>query len=484
MRRLRIRTDVQITLAAMLVLLACLAYRELIPTGGGLGADGLTYGRWVMTWRMEQLWTELSPYRIQRTLPFIAVHYGMRALGVELNPTNVIHTFTAINVACITAAVYLWCRTATHLDLGTRQKWIGFALLVLSYSSTKFTAYYPVLTDRPALLLGSLLLWAYVERRAIVIAVATLVSGFTWPVLAILGAILFAFPRPLHGDAPPQRAMPGWLPTGLAGLAAFAVIPARAWSMMKPPTVPVEPLEAWMPLSLALAGLFLYLGLRPLLASPTLWGCQWRRHLLAPRPWIALALAITPTLIAAWLGSGRASSLGGARYAQSIAYFATAQPGVFALAHVLTFGPLLILIPWRWSRMSQQIITLGPGFTLVIAATIIQALDSESRHLVHALPWVALVLAATVGNRPLGATAWTTLLVATAILTRVWMRYNTGPVSDPSSPTRGWRELYRAPNGPWMAHSWYVAQAIGVLIIGAAVVATVHYRRRQPETLA
>ena len=127
-------TNTQITAAALLLLLCCLSFRDLIPKHDGIGYDGKYYALWVRTIsigdlvdvataetraeKRDAIW--LDSYRVRRMLPSMLVRGALAGLKIEPTNANIIVGFTAANIALLVLSVFLCCRSADSLGIGPR----------------------------------------------------------------------------------------------------------------------------------------------------------------------------------------------------------------------------------------------------------------------------------------------------------------------------------------------------------------------------
>jgi hypothetical protein len=485
--------------ATVLAALCCYwPLSDAIPVSGGLGYDGIRYARWVRSNpvllfpegpRAPFVKSKLDSYAARRFLPSTALHFVMRAFDVPRTDDNVIAAFAAVNLALLALAIFCLCRAADAVGLTTRGKWMAVLAFQVSYANWKMPFFYPVLTDTFALALGALSLLFYLERRTLGLVLIMVGGGFVWPTLPYFCFLLLAFPSASPGPVRPDtgREPRGWrtLPTGAAGTAAvlyLALITILVRNDYRIPGTPVKPLTNLVALSASVTALYVFFGLRTLLDSPGLW--QELRPLSVlrrRRAWVAGLLLVGIEAGVASLAVSQAD-YSGLRFVTDTLFSSVTQPGIFCLAHILFFGPMLILVPFLWGPMCRSIQRRGAGLTLCFALALAIGAGSESRKLMNFFPFVALFLAERLDRSVRGAWHVGMLAILSLLVSKVWLPMGQDlPV--PLLGTIPWRSLYVSSRGPWIDHASYVLQGAFVSIVAVLVYRSFGpvLRRRAPD---
>jgi len=467
--------------ATVLVALSCYwPLSDSIPAHGGLGYDGIRYARWVRDLPVVLfpdgplgpfVKSELDSYAARRFGPSAVLHCAMRLLDVPRTDANVIAAFAVANLALLTLAIFCWCRAADASGLTIRGKWIGVLALQVSYANWKMPLFYPVLTDTFALALGALSLMFYLERRTFGLVLIMVGGGFVWPTLPYFCLLLLAFPpAPQRPDQPDPSAGPrGWrdLPTWTAGTAALlglVLITILVRDEYDIANTPVRPLSKLVALSASVTALYLFFGLRTLLDSPGLW------RDLRPQMVLRRRLVWAAMLSIGAIEAGVASiavahaDYSGKRFVTDTFFSSITQPGIFYLAHVLFFGPMLILVPFLWGPMCRSIQRRGAGMTLCFTLALVIGAGSESRKLMNFYPFVVLFLAERVDRSVRESWQVGMLAILSLLLSKVWLPMGQDlPV--PFLGTVPWRSLYASSRGPWIDHASYLLQGALVSIV-------------------
>ena len=478
---------------AATVLLALSCYWPLsdsIPVVGGLGYDGIRYARWVREVpvsllpdgpRAPLVKSQLDSYAARRFLPSVVLHWAMRAFGIPRTEGNVVAAFALANLALLALAIFCWCRAADATGLTTRGKWIGLLALQVNYANWKMPFFYPVLTDTFALALGALSLLFYLERRTLGLVLIMVAGGFVWPTLPYFCLLLLAFPAASRGtvEAEPGAESPRWrdAPTWAAGTVAvlyLVIVAILVSSEYRMPNTPVRPLASLLALSASLAAAYLFFGLRTLLDAPGLWRELRPLRILRRRGmWLAGLLLVGIEAGVASLAVAPAD-YSGRRFVADTLFSSITQPGIFCLAHVLFFGPMLIFVPVLWSPMCRSIQRRGAGLTLCFALALVIAAGSESRKLMNFYPFVVLFLAERVDRSLPEAWHVRMLAVLSLLVSKVWLPMGQD-LPLPLLGTIPWRSFYVSSRGPWIDHPSYLIQ--GVLM---SIVAVLVYRSFRP----
>ena len=483
-------TNVQVSAATLLLLLALLPGRELIPVMSGLGVDGIIYADWTRRLSIEMLLSpteerphslqrSLNSYHVRRVLVPVSLHYLLGWLDVEANTPSVVRTYTVLNILCLTLAAWLWCLAADALSIGVRGKWLGFLALTVNCANAKMSLFRPVLLDSVAMLFGSAMLLCYLKGWRARLMVLTLLGAGVWPSLPFFGLLLIAFPRSEGGPTLPA---PHHLDRVVAIAVAVVSLALITWVIGSGHSLAnssVEPFRSAFPVSTALVVAYLYLGVRPLMDSKRLWADLAPRRLLAEVwPWAALFVYGSGVFV---LGKIPVSTGRGSLRAIADNFLtAVVQPGVAWVAHPLYYGPLVLLLLLLWRPISESIRRQGTGLILCFVLAVILGAGSESRKLINFYPVIALFMIQVA--EPLFATRARMLAIAglSVLFSRIWLPMNE-TLTLPVWGDLDWLRLYRQGDGPWMNHAAWLAQGLLVLATLAWLYACCRRRPRRPS---
>ena len=440
---------------------------EKIPIGNGFGWDGVIYAELARNFYEETCVNQIDAYRVQRLLPSLIVHFGLQGLNLERTNTNIIHGFGALNVACLTLLAWCWCRIAKVMEFSTASKWLGFGGLFINFCVLKNTSYYPVLTDIPALAIGGAMVCCYLESRRTPLLILSALGAFTWPTLIGQGVLLALFPRDPGRDRLVESA-PWRLNSIVAGLGSYYLVVALAKIIqMIPATVwtGITPIRSVILLSAAIAGFFVFQ------VSFRLLDRDWKldvRRCFQLSFWTNAVIVLSMVFVVKGIQSKWATNptlLVPQNYALLIGIWAIAKPGVFYLAHIVYYGPLMIVAMYLWKPMSLHIREYGLGITLMFLAGAFLTLDSESRHLIAFLPAVVTFVIKSAESLNWNARQTGFLAVISVLYSKCWLTMNVGPLSG---NVLHWPDQrYLMNTGPYMSDATYLVQ--GVITIGITI---------------
>jgi hypothetical protein len=451
------RRDLTLLLGLLIVLLATHLSCERIPVTDGFGYDS-AYGIWARSFPEYVFGNKVDDYYIRRILPSGLVYYSLCLLGAPLDNPHVILGFTVLNIFSITMTALVWFLVATELSLSLQTRWLGFIGLFGNYLVLKWSAYDPVMTDMPAYMIGMITVYCYLKRRPVALAVTTFIGAFIWPTVLPLGLLLLVFPRQRTAlEAGPRR----WpLPALLASLAAVAFLWYAQYLHDRRYEIPfgaAQPLESlWYP-SLAIAVLYLLTGLLVLLRGggalrPRVW---WSHSSVQGAALAALVFAVTQFLYARF--SSGPSGFNLLHRVDFTVFTAVAKPGVFYLAAVLFYGPLVLMALFAWRPMCRLIHREGPGVTGCALLGLLLSLCSEPRSLMNIVPLFVPFLAKAVDEQRWPPVTSVVYCGMSLLLSKFWLTINTGPFTGYTFqfPDQGFWLSY----GPWISPTLYYLQA-------------------------
>jgi hypothetical protein len=457
--------DYALVLAALLISLTGFLFGERIQVGGGLGMDGQRYGAWARDFYTSVFVVGLDNLSIQRILPSAVIHYFFRLFSISPTDLNIIRAFGFLNVLMITLSAFIWCLIARELKISRRGMFLGFVGLFLNFAIMKWPSYYPVLTDIPAFFISILMLYFYLTNKRIGLLVLTGLGAFVWFSLVYQGLLLLIFPRDKRID----KANPAPYHLNLISAAVFTVIALlyMRWLVLNTKlTLPaaIEPIYSLIHLSIAAAGLYLLFGLS------RIWDCNGLfniklalRRIVTPAFALALLLFLGIKVLQARL-SNTQSPLGIDHLFYEVTSSALAKPAVFYVAHVMFYGPILILVFFWWKPVSRLIHQYGIGLILCITMGLIMGLNSESRHIFNFFPLIIPFVVKVADARPLRLWHHALFALLSVLFSKVWLIIGGGPIYG--DPNRFTDQLYYMNDGPYMSNDMYSIQGTAVIIAG------------------
>jgi hypothetical protein len=425
----------------------------------GLGGDGFQIAH--VTRDFPEIGAFLDGYTVQRIAPSVLAYGLLQIIGAEPTNENIVSVFAVLDVLLVTGTAFVWSLTADALSLSRRGKNLGLAGLMLNWAVLKFIWFTPVLTDAPAMFVGGLSILLWLRGSVAGLVLATFAGAFIWPTQLLVGSLLLLFPRP---DAEPRQSprerLPRWLVPALFVSAATAIGVVGIQLQRTGFTIgngTTETVAALMPLSIAFSAGFLALASAPILARTRELTSEIRVDMqLARRLGLVAALIITVKLVQMGIAQSPTRAFSTEDFLGRLVWTTTVLPGLFLVAHVSFFGPLVVVAVLAWRRTCDVIVALGPGLALVVLATIALSLFSESRTLFNVFPMVIpFVVKAVDTDQPSRLEAF--IFIAAAILfSKIWLPLGSG-FAHPE---------YLLSQGPWMTPEMYAIQGAAAMAIG------------------
>jgi len=225
----------------------------------------------------------------------------------------------------------------------------------------------------------------------------------------------------------------------------------------------VEPLLRIRILSAGLVGIYVFLALRPLTDLRAI-GESLRpaRLVRATGFWLAILLLIASE------GSVNAIAIlppriGADRFIMDTFYTSATQPGIFFLAHVLYFGPVMLFLLFLWPQVCENIKRHGPGLVACFGLAAVVSVGSESRKLVNFLPFVVVFLVETLDSK-LTNQRLVVLALLCVLFSKIWLPMDQ-PLVLPFLGHLSWRGVYVTSRGPWITHGAYALQLAVVSVV-------------------
>jgi hypothetical protein len=468
-----------VALVALLVVVT-IALGERIGVNNGEGWDGQAYSSWARDFDLV-LRGGVTRYQAQRVVPSAIVYYAHAALGVAHARAAVIVSFQILDGLALVASAWLLYRIARALAWSRAATWAAFASTFLAFANARHQLYYPTLTDATAFLLGTAMVWAYVERRPIALAIVAAVSTVTWPALLPLALVALVLPRPREPvDPVTWRALP--IVAIAVGVATAALVAGWLLWYRHAPYPGAETFyarsrgELIVPAIAACAavcGAAAYGAAR----SGRTWALARYARTLRLGPTLA-ALGVVAAIVVArgwWVDRvGRAGEGGTlAELVGRTAAYTIRGPLWNIVFAIVYYGPIVIVAIAAWRRVAATAATLGPAMVACVAMTILLGVTSESRQLLHLFPFV--VVATIEATREMWTRRLAIIVAALALVwSKLWWKFG----YDSAIDTWDWpNQRYVMHEGPWACYAAYVAHLAAAVV--TAIVLYVAFSRRE-----
>jgi len=460
--------------------LAAICFSDRMPVNNGMGFDGRVYGAIVKDLRHQVFDRQLDLRFIQRVLPCAVVHYMLRAVGISLQENvNIIHGFQAYNLLLLVIGAYLWSAIAGQLHLGRRGAWLGFVALFGNFAVLRLTFYYPVLTDTTAVVIGLVLVYGFLGRHSLLVMLAGLASAFSWPPALYMSALLLLFPRSAARPAVPFRPISFFL---YAVPATVIVVVAAYLFYVKHVILASHVAQTWRataPLAIGIVFVFLAVAVRWLIDQDILTRLVHGYREMSFRPLIMTAtmFALAKLALHFWLIPRFESAAASITFVVQAEFVSSiAKPAVFLVAHVVYYGPIILVAIFFWPSITANLRSLGLGAVLTALLGLVQGVTSESRHLLAFLPLLVALAAQAMERARLPRGHDIVFVLTTLVASKFWMPMTVvshGPFDAFPS------QSYLMNQGPWMSNLSYAIQSAAVLVLLA--IFGWYYRRKIEE---
>ncbi len=447
-----------------------LLFSEKIELFNGHNWDGVSYVAWAKDFFHEAFEKGLSDYSVQRIFLSFIIHYGLRTLGIPLQETNIIFAYGVWNLGLLVLSAYVWGLISDCLNLTNRGKWLGFCGLFINYPILKMNFYYPVLTDTTAFTLGMLSFYFYLTRRSKALLATSLIGAFTWPTIFFFGLLLFLFSnwKGQKENVSSKASKRGWPMALLMTLLVFGfvlkvIVKTHYFTQLTKVHVYQPPNLSVLNLSIVLLLSYIFFVYHYLFnATPIGWREIWSqmsvKRLLATIAcfavvqWLIHTLAVEEHLVTP------------IRHLYRNHTVAISNPLIWGVAHVVYYGPILILTAFLWKPICRAIQPYGIGLVLMVTGALFFSIDSESRHWINFLP-IFIAFTCKVTDTLSWKTSYYWLIGIGAFLySKVWFDINPlGPGSDHGNVLLFPYQKYYLSHGPFMSDMSYIAQGSIVL---------------------
>jgi hypothetical protein len=414
-----------------------------------------------------------NSYHLQKILPSALAHVSMRAMGMDLNDENVLKIFGIWTVILLTFMAWLWCLIVRELSISQRGKWLGFIAFFVNFAILKYAFYCPISTDFFGYALAMSMFYTYITDRFGWMYFVIILSMLTWPTLSYVGIILSIFPARKSELGP-------WQPASyyLNDIAAFAITvfmgsmmvfwftgghQQRSFATGVFTTDANQPLLSVLYLSIAISLAYLYSAIRVLFDHKKNFDVKFLWNSLSIlRPLIVLATVMLIKACLYHVSIRRQAVYSFGYLLKDTLGESLVQPGIFLVAHVVYYGPAIIILLFCWKPFCRLVQAFGPGLLICTAICVVLGLNSESRRLVNFYPFIIPLLVKATDSLQWRTSYYWLIGGIALVYSKFWFKIHTGPWK--SLPQEWPNQNYYMNFGPWMANEVYYAQTIIIMI--------------------
>ena len=509
------RLNLALVAVAILIAVAGVVIGDQIIWSSGYGYDGRVYGHLAEDFPGSVFGDRgvvppgvlpfegqppigLDSYYVGRMAPSALVYFTLDVLGIPKEPGAIIATFQVYTVLMFALVAFFWTAISDLLKLSKYMKILGFIALIVNFAVIKTGSYWPVLTDQFALAIGVISLYLWLSNKRMLLALSTILGAFTWPSILVVGAAMLAFPakkaRSLYREeatqdhtssatVSPDSRLPrtSYYVASVFAIAVLALLLLLKFQVIQnlwdnTPEARASPVV--FPLSVAVSVTFVFMStlwLSPKISVASLKALVKRTNYI----WFIQSVAlIAVVLIAQSLIAKRPNDIY-LNLLKSGIWYSTNYPGVFLIAAVSYFGPLLLITIRYWPRVCERIREFGPAMLVIVFVAIFTGLLTESRKIINVYPALVLITVLVVQQVNWRRIAFPIFVVASIVFSRVWLPigkfgYNDDPITLLEFPA----QKYYMSAGLWIAPEMYLLQ-LAVFIIG--LVAVIYLKLPKPN---
>jgi hypothetical protein len=335
--------------------------------------------------------------------------------------------------------------------------------LFANYAILKFNGYYPVSTDISAYGIATWMLWAYLRNRAGTLAALTLAGAFVWPTHLYCGVLLLLFPR--ETQVAPTSRKPwetiGGIAMGAAAASAAAFVHYHFGIM----DWGAKTMRSTVNLSICLLGLYLALAtpslIHAVMRGQIGWFCGWRRF---DRLTIAIGLVVLSHAIQRWVSVPGTFEISPTLVFKCLLAIGIQKPLVFLLAHVLFFGPIILVAAFFWRQTYRNVEHVGRGLALVLGLGIVFSVGSESRQLMGYYPFLVPFIVLAMEQERLSRRFYLFFFGASLLASKAWCTVTVpGIATDEKYDQFPW-QVWFSSIGYWINTEMYLIQGGLVLL--------------------
>lgn len=409
---------------------------ERLQVGNGLGWDGQFHGDLAKDWP-NKVFVEkkfynsrtsksynINKYNIQRILPSGIIHYSLRLLRIPLENHNIVKAFLSYNLLLLGMIAFCWGKIADLLKVSCRGKWLCFLGLFCNFALT-FNFYYPNLTDVSAFALGMLMVYFYLTNLQIGILIVCILGAFTWPTLIYMGFLLYIFPVVNQKPIPCRFNLHIYA----AVFGAFFVLLGLVYVkfIAKFSHGPVS-LPSAINLSIIIVVVYIFFGLKKILNNGKLFDIKTIFQQMKFKNLITFMCCFVFIKVFIYYLNMPEGKNDIGRFIKATLAISTNQPFIFGLAHVLYYGPIILLTFILWQRISEKAHSFGYGMTFTLILTLILSLSSESRQIINFFPLVLVVTVKAVETLNWQTQYFWVFAFVSLLYSKLWLRFNNVPL--------------------------------------------------------
>ena len=371
----------------------------------------------------EVLLNRIPDYYLDRILPSYIVWLGSKFANYSLhNDTNLIVAFHTYNSVLIVGSAFIWIRICGVLNLNIKVAYLGAIGLFINWLVLKQYLYFAIQTDVTAYTLGILASLFIVQKKWVALILTAFVASFAFKGVLPLTALIILFNGPI------KTTKPNKLDAIFAIVITLTVMIFTAYALwgLKFDLIAGADKVSFAPifLSFVISGFYVFYIVYSATFSKLL---SWKPTLSVKLILFFLLILTIRFLILQELFNnfGTAKSILDVRtYILGIVVTAVAKPGVFIIAHFVTFGPCFLLILYYLRGVIEVSSENCIGISFLIFSTMALLLNSESRMLAFTFPILITYLCSYLNNEDISKKFLLIFFILSIVISRFYFPLN------------------------------------------------------------
>ena len=459
---------------------------EKIPAGGGLGFDGVVYGNAAKGFYTTIVNKKIDNLSLLRIFPSGVIYCCLQILRVGRTNANIITAFSIYNFILILLSIYLWFKIAKKFQLSDRLLLMGLISFLFSYGIMKLDFYYPVLTDPTAFFLGFLTVWGYINNNNIIMFLCVMVGAFTWPTIICTVPLLQIF---RHEEPPPAmhdfKIRHFFITALIVTLISIALYTHFGSSLGQ--VYGIEVYDWLLPLGLACLAAYVFFAFN-YLANFDIKAFIFSIHRRLNYRWLIIYVVIIILLtVLSKLYPRPFHGMTFMRYLGWISLANAAKPFYALIAHVVYYGPIVLLALFFWKKISVHVQRYGTGLMCFFAFYLFQSVGPESRHLMFFFPFFVTFTLLALKECSVSNLFLTIYVIVAIGFSKCWFMINNDEFAQTINKMNSynWNAIYSPviqrycmSTGLYMSFNSYIIQGVFVILSGI-ILFLIHFKNNR-----
>lgn len=456
------------------------ALSERTPFNNGLGWDGKNYAYLTSDFERMALHKEIDSYQYQRIFTPIVVFYLAKVLHIELSVENIPHVFRVFNLILIACVVGLFFKICSHFQFKPYTEVIGFTSLFFNYFILKNNPYYPILTDISGFWIGMVICYCFITHKKTVLFFSALLGHFTFPLILLTSIPLIANIRNnlLLKTMQSTNILRTLTALGMLAILSLIALILLQPSVLDPKYTMTIQLYA-LPVSILWVLFYIWKISMTFHAPGFINGTiHWKKILLK-------TMAIIGFILLTNYGISQIS-IPEDRFTPKVFLFNIIQqsishPFISIIAHIIYFGPAVLLILFFFKPFTTAIKQQGDSAVFYFIIIGLLCLGSESRQFVPYYPFVVVMLMLAINSFSFTLKQVSLFVLLSILSSKCWLTINVPGIYSTYDFGNFPAQRYFMNHGPFMSETSYLIN-FGITIVMAGCVYLLFRRPESAQT--